>query len=503
MSQEIGDLRHLAVAGMGRSGIAAARLLLRQLPAVAIDVVDEKAEDELGEAPAELRAAGVRVLLGEAARLPGDAELLVKSPGVPTSSPVVAAALERGLPIWSEIELAARFLTNRWIAITGTNGKTTTTELTGHILRAAGGPVEVAGNVGRALATLPGAIDPAAVVVAELSSFQLEHIARFRPDVAVLLNLTEDHIDRHGTYGRYVDAKLRIFENQTPPDLALVNGDDAGIAALVGDLPGHARRGCFSRVAAVGDAAAGGAAAGGVGVPTRDVPEGASGAPSGGLPRGVALLAGLSDRALWLRTPAGYERLCALSDLALKGDHNVENSLAAAAAAAAVGVAPPDIAAALQTFPGVAHRLQVVGMVRGVTWVNDSKATNVDAALKALTAYSGAVHLILGGSLKGASFDPLAAGTEGRVKEAILIGAAAAPLGEAFARRHAAVGERATPYVALPDLEAAVAHAAAVAAAGDVVLLSPACASFDQYRNFEHRGAHFAELVAALEESAS
>ena len=345
MSQEIGDLRHLAVAGMGRSGIAAARLLLRQLPGVAIAVVDEKAEDELGEAPAELRAAGVRVLLGEAARLPGDAELLVKSPGVPTSSPVVAAALERGLPIWSEIELAARFLTNRWIAITGTNGKTTTTELTGHILRAAGGPVEVAGNVGRALATLPGAIDPAAVVVAELSSFQLEHIARFRPDVAVLLNLTEDHIDRHGTYGRYVDAKLRIFENQTPPDLALVNGDDAGIAALVGDLPGHARRGCFSRVAA-GDAAAGGAGAGGAGVPTV-TSRGASGAPCG-----RRALAGLSDGALWLRTPAGYERLCALSDLALKGDHNVENSLAAAAAAAAVGVAPPDIAAALQTFPG-------------------------------------------------------------------------------------------------------------------------------------------------------
>ncbi len=416
----------------------------------------------------------MRVLLGEAARLPDGAELLVKSPGVPTSSPVVAAALERGLPIWSEIELAARFLTNRWIAITGTNGKTTTTELTGHILRAAGGPVEVAGNVGRALANLPGAIDPAAVVVAELSSFQLEHIARFRPDVAVLLNLTEDHIDRHGTYGRYVDAKLRIFENQTPADLALVNGDDAGIAALAGDLPGHARRGCFSRVVAVGDAAAGG-----------------------------ALLAGLAGRSLWLSTPAGPERLCALSDLALKGDHNVENSLAAAAAAAAVGVAPPDIATALQTFPGVAHRLQVVGVVRGVTWVNDSKATNVDAALKALTAYSGPVHLILGGSLKGASFDPLAAGTEGRVKEAILIGAAAAPLGEAFARRHAAVGERATPYVVLPDLEAAVAHAAAVAAEGDVVLLSPACASFDQYRNFEHRGAHFTELVAALAEPAS
>jgi len=494
VSQEIGDVRHLAVAGMGRSGTAAARLALRELPGVTIDVVDAKPEDELGGAPAELRAAGARVLLGEAARLPDGVDLLVKSPGVPTSSPVVAAALERGLPIWSEIELAARFLTNRWIAITGTNGKTTTTELTGHILRSAGGPVEVAGNVGRALATLPGAIDSAAVVVAELSSFQLEHIERFRPDVAVLLNLTEDHIDRHGTYGGYVDAKLRIFENQASADLALVNFDDAGIAALAGELPGQARRGGFSRVVAmaaetpaVGDAAPEGAA-----------PRGASGPQRGG-----TLLAGLAGDALWLRTATGLERLCALDELALKGDHNVENSLAAAAAAAAVGVAPADIAVALRTFPGVAHRLQVVGASGGVTWVNDSKATNVDAALKALTAYSGPVHLILGGSLKGASFDPLAAGTEGRVKEAILIGAAAAPLAEAFARRRAAVGERATPYVVLPDLEAAVAHAAAVAEPGDVVLLSPACASFDHYRNFEHRGEHFSELVEALVEPAS
>ena len=176
------------------------------------------------------------------------------------------------------------------------------------------------------------------------------------------------------------------------------------------------------------------------------------------------------------------------------------NSLAAAAAAAAIGVAASDIARTLRTFPGVVHRLQVVGVVAGVTWVNDSKATNVDAALKALTAYSGPVHMILGGSLKGASFDPLAVGTEGRVKEAILMGAAAGPLREAFERRRAAVGERATRYVVLADLEAAVAHAAAAAAPGDVVLLSPACASFDHYRNFEHRGEHFAELVKRLEE---
>ena len=394
---------------------------------------------------------------------------------MPNSSPVVAAALSRGVAIWSEVEFAARFLQNRWLAITGTNGKPTTTELAGQILRDAGRPVEVAGNVGRALANLPGAIEPGAVVVAELSSFQLEHIERFRPDVAVPPNLTEDHIDRHGSYTGYVAAKLRIFENQAPGDLALVNGDDPGVAAAVAaGLPGRGRRGTFSLSPATPCSGAAGEAGAG------------------------SLLAGVTGGVLWAQTAAGREELCPLAALALKGEHNVANSLAAAAAAAALGVSASDIAATLQTFPGVVHRLQVVGVVDGVTWVNDSKATNVDAALKALTAYSGPVYMILGGSLKGASFDPLAMGTEGRVKQAILIGAAAGALRTAFERRRAAVGERATPFVALPDLEAAVAHAAAAAAPGDVVLLSPACASFDRYRNFEHRGEHFAALVERL-----
>jgi UDP-N-acetylmuramoylalanine--D-glutamate ligase len=470
------DARSIAVIGLGRSGLAAALLVRRELPGATLTVIDAKSETELGEAPSRLRAAGARVLLGEAARLPAGVDLVVKSPGVPNSAPAVAAALAAGVTIWSEVELAARFLANRWIAITGTNGKTTTTELTGQMLRDAGRPVEVAGNVGRALANLPGAIDPAAVVVAELSSFQLEHVVRFRPDVAVLLNLTEDHIDRHGSYEGYVAAKLRVFENQAGADLALLNLDDPGVGAVLGALPGHARRGGFTLLA----------------------PTGAGPRPDE-VARGIDVLAGVDDGAVWLRTAAGRERLCATSELALKGDHNLANSLAAAAAAATVGVAAADVAHTLRTFAGVAHRLQVVGRAGGVTWVNDSKATNVDAALKALTAYSGPVHMILGGSLKGASFDSLAAGTEGRVKVAILIGQAAAPLREAFERR-AAAGERATPFVVLPDLAAAVSHAAATAVTGDVVLLSPACASFDQYRNFEERGEHFADLVKRLEE---
>ncbi len=476
MTGTIADVRSLAVVGLGRSGRAAALLALRELPHAVLAAIDDKDEAELGDAPAELRAAGATLLLGDSARLPAGVELVVKSPGVPNAAPVVAEALARGVTIWSEVEFASRFLTNPWIAITGTNGKTTTTELAGQILRDAGRAVEVAGNVGRALAHLPGQVDPRAVVVAELSSFQLEHIERFRPDVAVLLNLTEDHLDRHGSFAGYVDAKLRIFANQTPADLALVNLDDpATTAALAAGLPGRGRRGGFSLSA-----------------PAASDGRGADGS--------VALLAGVSAGTLWLQTDAGREELCPVAELALKGEHNVANSLAAAAAAAAIGVGARDIAVTLRTFAGVAHRLQVVGVVAGVTWVNDSKATNVDAALKALTAYSGPVHLILGGSLKGASFDPLAAASEGHVKEAILIGAAAEALREAFERRRAAVGERATPYVLLPDLEAAVAYAAGAAATGDVVLLSPACASFDHYRNFEHRGEHFAGLVKRLEE---
>ncbi len=472
-------VRSVAVLGLGRSGRAAVLLVRRELPRAEIFAIDAKDEDELGTAPAELRSAGAVPLLGAAAALPAGVDLLVKSPGVPNSSPVVVAALARGVAIWSEVELAARFLPNRWIAITGTNGKTTTTELTGQILRDACLAVEVAGNVGRALANLPGAVDPRAVVVAELSSFQLEHIVSFRPDVAVLLNLTEDHIDRHGTFGGYVEAKLRVFENQTPADLALLNADDRGTAdAALSGLPGRARRGAFSLAA-------------------RGVRLGSEAEADEAPP-----LAGVADGMLWIACSGGREQLCPVGDLALKGEHNLANSLAAAAAAAALGVAATDIATTLRGFAGVAHRLQIVGVVSGVTWVNDSKATNVDAALKALTAYSGPVHLILGGSLKGASFDPLAEATEGCVNEAILIGAAAPSLREAFERRRAVVGQRATPFVVLPDLEAAVAHAAAVAVPGDVVLLSPACASFDQYRNFEERGEHFSALVAGLGERA-
>jgi UDP-N-acetylmuramoylalanine--D-glutamate ligase len=468
---ELDDIRCLAVLGLRRSGRPAALLGRRRLPAARVVALDE------GEAPpedaaAELRAAGVEVLLGEAAVLPAGVDLLVKSPGVPNESPVVQDALRRGVTLWSEVELAARFLTNRVIAITGTNGKTTTTELTGAIFRDAGLPVAVGGNVGHALAGMPDAVPPEATVVAELSSFQLEHVERFRPDVAVLLNLTEDHLDRHGDYRGYVDAKLRVFENQHEEDVALLNADDAGTLAeaAAGRLAGRARHAWFS------------------GEPGRETG-----------PRGERLAAGVdADRRLWLDRDGQRAVLCPAGQLALKGDHNRQNSLAAAAAACLLGVPAAAAAETLRSFAGVPHRLQVAGVVDGVTYVNDSKATNVDATLKALTAYSAGVYLILGGFDKGADYSPLAAATEGHVKQALLIGATAPQLRAAFAARAVAAGSRATPSVVCGDLEAAVLLAAREASPGDVVLLSPACASWDHYRDYVERGEQFLKLVGDL-----
>ena len=464
-------MRCLAVLGLRRSGRPAALLGRRELAGARVVALDE------GDAPpkdavAELRAAGVEVLCGADAVLPEGVDLLVKSPGVPDESRAVREALRRGVTLWSEVEFAARFLPNRVLGITGTNGKTTTTELAGALFRDAGLPVAVGGNVGHALAGMPGEIAADATVAAELSSFQLEHIERFRPEVAVLLNLSEDHLDRHGTYRAYAAAKLRIFENQRDQDVALLCADDDGILAelAAGRIGGGGRRLWFSS---------------------------ARGREAG--PDGEPLVAGVgTDGALWLDAGGARRSLGHAADLALRGEHNLQNSLAAAAACCALGVPPKSAAVTLRTFAGVPHRLQVAGVVGGVTYVNDSKATNVDATLKALTAYSGPVHLILGGYDKGAAYEGLAAATEGLVRQVLLIGATAPQLEAAFAARRAAGAPRATPWVLCGDLEAAVILAARVAAPGDTVLLSPACASWDQYRDFEQRGEHFLELVNRL-----
>ena len=406
--------------GLARSGEAAAVALARR--GVRVVGVDRDETLDAGR----LREAGVEVVLGAVdPALLDDVDLLVKSPGVPSEAPLAAAARSRGLTIWSEVELGSRLLANPVVGVTGTNGKTTTSELLGAVFRAAGRPVSVAGNVGRPLTGLDGAIAEDAWIVCELSSFQLEDIESFRPEIAVLLNLTPDHLDRHGDLDAYRAAKLRIFENQGADDVAVVPRG-------FGELPGAARRVEF----------------------------------------------------------AADDRLPA--EPRIPGEHNRENAAAAAAAARAAGIEDGAIAEALRSFAGVPHRLELIREVDGVRWVNDSKATNPEAAERALGAYPPGLRVILGGSLKGSSFTELAhRAHQSGVSRAYLIGEAADEIAEALA----AAGVR---FQHSRDLENAVADARAEAEPGDVVLLSPACASYDQFRDFEERGERFRALVEAL-----
>ena len=367
-----------------------------------------------------LAEAGVEVHAGsEDERLLDGVELLVKSPGVPGESPLPAAARARGIELWSEVELGYRILRpHPFVGVTGTNGKTTTAELLGAMYRSAGRPVAVAGNVGRPLTALDGTLAAEASIVCELSSFQLEDVHELSCDVAILLNLEPDHLDRHGTFEAYRDAKLRIFEH--------------------------------SHVNVV--------------------------------PRGSGL-DGIEF--------SGDDVLPA--EPLIPGAHNRENAAAATVAARAVGIADDAIADALRTFPGVEHRLELVAEIDGVRYVNDSKATNTAAARRGIAAYaSQPLHLILGGSRKGESFDELAAALPPTVRSIDLIGESADDIAAALDRAR-------RPYRRAGELTAAVRSASAESEPGDVVLLSPACASYDQFRNFEERGDAFRRLVAELQ----
>jgi UDP-N-acetylmuramoylalanine--D-glutamate ligase len=426
------DAARVLVVGAARSGLAAAAALRRAWPAATVLLVDrDRLPDEL--------PAGVVGLIGDDPALADGVDLVVKSPGVPGSSPVVAAARAAGVPVWSEVELAFRLLgpEHPWIAITGTNGKSTATSLTGTMLETGGVPCAVAGNIGDAVSGLVGELREGAWVVCELSSFQLEDVDELRPRIGVLLNVTPDHLDRHGSLEAYAEAKLRMFARQQADDVAVLDDDDPWIAAL-DDVPGHGRR---------------------VRVRAADAPA---------------------------------DLLEAFGESALGGSHNLENALCAAAAAEAAGAARAGVLEALRAFRPLAHRMERVGELRGVAYVNDSKATNQEATIRALGAFSRGVHLILGGSLKGGDFAPLArAVATGPVSATYLIGEAA----DAIDRALVVVGVRARRY---DGLEAALAAAAEAAKAGDTVLLSPACASFDQFRDFEDRGDTFRALVEEL-----
>jgi UDP-N-acetylmuramoylalanine--D-glutamate ligase len=439
------------VVGLARSGTAIASVLAERGEAVV--GVDSGAPEEA----AGLEQAGVEVSLGvDGTRQLDRARTVVKSPGVPQDAPVVREARERGIEVTGELELAWRLIPNTFCAITATNGKTTTSELIGHLYRTDGRSVAVAGNVGTPLASLVGALDPDATVVCEASSFQLEDTEYFGPECAVFINIAPDHLDRHGTFEDYLAAKLRIFANQGNDDFAVYNGDTPELRGR--DLGGCARLIRFCP--AEGEAAD----------PDCEL----------SLRDGVIFSA---DRPL-LRA----------DELLLLGSHNVENAMAAAAAALASGLSRDSVAEGLRTFPGVRHRLERVRERGGVLYVNDSKATNVASALAGIRAFGGGIRLIAGGRPKGESFAPLAPVVAERCVACYLIGEAA----ETMAAELAPAAESGVEISRVGSLERAVETAAAEAQPGEVVLLSPACASFDAFKDFEQRGDRFRELVEAL-----
>jgi UDP-N-acetylmuramoylalanine--D-glutamate ligase len=423
------------IVGLARSGVAAA-LALR---ARGGEVVGCDAGPVGDDVRAKLEAAGVAVHApSEGVELLPSASTIVKSPGVPQEAPIVASARRQGLRIVGELEMGWRLVKNEFLVVTGSNGKTTTVELIGHVYREARRPAVVAGNVGTPLTTLPGTLERDAVVVCEASSFQLEDTEEFAPDAAVLLNLAEDHLDRHGSVEAYRAAKLQAFARQPPGAIKVARTD---LADLLG---GRAEQITFG-------------------------------------PRGD--LEYRDDRLWWHRQP-----LMSAAELRLRGAHNRENAMAAAAVCLARGLPAEAVREGLASFRGVPHRLEEVATIDGVLYVNDSKATNVASAVVGIESFDQGVHVILGGRGKGGGYGALARPVRQRCKAAYLIGETAADI-------HAALAPTGVPLYDCETLDQAVAEARRNARRGDTILLSPACASYDQYRSFEERGDHFRALA--------
>jgi UDP-N-acetylmuramoylalanine--D-glutamate ligase len=458
-------IRRILILGASRSGVAAALALAG--PGREVILSDRRVAADLpGLAPAS--AAGVRfVSEGSLAVDWPSPDLVVKSPGVPADAIPVALAREREVPVWSELELAYVLFSNPFDAITGTNGKTTTTALLGHLFAVAGRPAKVLGNIGVAVTSAADLIGPDEELVVEVSSFQLEDIHSFRPACGVFLNLTPDHLDRHGTIDRYLECKAKLFENQRPGDVAVLNLTDPAVAGVGVDLlarHGGPRVTFFS---------------------TRGAEDRSGVTPDSWVAGGKIILDG--------------RPVVDIDEILIPGLHNLENCLAAGTAALARGLEREAVAEGLRSFRGVAHRLEMAGIVSGVTYVNDSKATNVEATLTALSAYPANTHLILGGRDKASDYRPVARACAKGCKAVYLIGEATPLIGAAFAEVRDSEGMTSLPEVReAGDLENAVRMAARSAASGDVVLLAPACASFDQYENFEERGAHFRAIVGSL-----
>lgn len=445
----------MLVVGLARTGVATA--LFCAARGARVSATDSRTESEIGEAIAKLKDAGVILELGSHGEKTFlEQELIIPSPGVPADETHLQAARAKGVAIWSEIELAYRFMKGRLIGITGSNGKTTTTSLVEHILKTAGMQTILAGNIGTPLIACVDSMSDDTCTVAELSSFQLELVDTFRPNIGVFLNLTPDHLDRHRTMEAYGAAKARLFENQIGEDAAVLNADDAATTPYAPSLP---RVYWFSRKQRVAQ---------------------------GAYVRGEEIV---------FRQDGAEEVLLKLEDIPLAGAHNVENVLAAATAARLASAPAAAIAKGVSSFAGVEHRLEFVAEVGGVRYYNDSKATNVDATLKALDAFPGRILIILGGKDKGSDYTVLQKPLREKAILALLIGAAAEKI-EKHISGSVAI-ERAE------TLERAVETASHAAQRGDVVLLAPACASFDQFQNYEHRGRVFKGLVKQLEKQAA
>ncbi len=444
--------KRVLVVGLGKSGVAAALFLKAR--GACVTVSDSKTPDELKEESPKLLDEGIAVETGgHGERTFQGQDLIVVSPGVPVDAPLLVQASALGEKVIGEIELAAQFFPGRIVAITGSNGKTTTTTLAGEIVTAGGSPTVVGGNIGTPAIILVQGATPDTIAVLEVSSFQLETIQTFRPWIAVVLNITPDHLDRHRTFAAYTDAKARIFENQRADDFAVLNADDATTATLATRTRGQVF--WFSR--------------------KKEVKQGAY----------------VHDGRIWFRDTNGQREIMLASEIPLKGSHNVENVLAAVCVGALTAVTTERIREAVRGFQAVEHRLERVATIRGVEYYNDSKATNVDATVKALESFPANIHLILGGKDKGSDYTVLNDLLRQRVKRVYTIGAAAAKIESQI--------RGAVEIVHAETLENAVQRAHEAAKPGDIVLLAPACASFDQFRSYEHRGKVFKEVVAKLE----
>jgi len=447
---DLGNKRVLVV-GLGRSGVAAALFLKRM--GARVTVSDSKSEFQLREEIPFLLNNGITVETGvHGTRTFQQQDLIVVSPGVPAGAPELVRARNNGIPVIGEVELASRFLKGHLAAITGSNGKTTTTCLVGDVLASGGHRTLVGGNIGTPAISLVSETTAGSYTVLEVSSFQLETIHGFRPEIAAVLNISPDHLDRHGSMEAYIAAKKRIFENQTETDWAILNADDSNCAAMAEGL--RAQLCWFSR--------------------QREVDRGA-------FVRDGHIVFRSSSQA------GGGTVIMPVGEIALRGAHNIANVLAATCFGSIAGCRPEQIRNTVKSFRAVEHRLEHVATIRNVHYYNDSKATNVDATMKAVEAFPANIHLILGGKDKGASYSVLLPLLKERVKRVYTIGAAAAKIEMEIAG--------ATPVTSAVTLEAAVQSAAAHAVPGDVVLLAPACASFDQFENYEHRGRVFKQLV--------